>query len=143
LLEAAGLCRVDDVRLLLVPARSCDVGGPLGHEKLAPVVSLFTVEGDDDAIALCKRLLDEDGSGHTSIVHTQDREVIDRFAREMRASRILINAPGMQGSIGIGTGLATSLTLGTGTFGGTSTTDNVTFRHLSNIKRLAYPEAAA
>ena len=143
LLEAAGLCRVDDVRLLLVPARSCDVGGPLGHEKLAPVVSLFTVEGDDEALALCKRLLEEDGSGHTSIVHTQDRQVIDRFAREMRASRILINAPGLQGSIGIGTGLATSLTLGTGTFGGTSTTDNVTFRHLSNIKRVAFPEAAA
>jgi acyl-CoA reductase-like NAD-dependent aldehyde dehydrogenase len=143
LLEAAGLRRVDAARLLVVPARDDDVAGPLGHEKLAPIVSLFTVSGDDDAIALCKRLLVEDGSGHTAIVHTRDRAAIERFVQEMRVSRVLVNAPGLHGSIGLGTGLDRSMTLGTGTFGGTSTTDNVTFRHLSNIKRVAYPEVAA
>jgi acyl-CoA reductase-like NAD-dependent aldehyde dehydrogenase len=139
LLAAAGLHRADPTRLLVVPARERDVSGPLGHEKLAPVLSLFAVSGDDEGIALCKRLLEEDGGGHTAIVHTHDRRAIERFAQEMRVSRVLINVPGLQGSIGVGTGLQPSMTLGTGTFGGTSTTDNVGFRHLSNIKRVAEP----
>jgi hypothetical protein len=68
---------------------------------------------------------------------------MERFASAMRVSRVLINVPGLQGSIGVGTGLPTSMTLGTGTFGGTSTTDNVTFRHLQNIKRVAIPFVGA
>jgi acyl-CoA reductase-like NAD-dependent aldehyde dehydrogenase len=139
LLAAAGLHRGGEVQLLVVPASEDDLAGPLGHEKLAPVLSLFSVDDDDAAINLCQRLLEEDGNGHTAIVHTREHAAMERFARDMRVSRVLINVPGLQGSIGIGTGLKTSMTLGTGTFGGTSTTDNVTFRHLSNIKRVAIP----
>ena len=63
---------------------------------------------------------------------------VDRFARAMPAGRIPVNSPAAQGCCGMTTGLDRSLTLGCGTFGGTSTTDNITYRHLLNIKRVAY-----
>jgi acetaldehyde dehydrogenase / alcohol dehydrogenase len=83
--------------------------------------------------------------GHTAIIHAQDPRLVERFAAEMPASRILVNSPGTQGVLGLTTGLVPSMTLGCGTFGGTSTTDNVTYTHLLNIKRIAYyrPERAS
>jgi CRP-like cAMP-binding protein len=91
-----------------------------------------------------KTLLAIDGRGHTAIIHALDAELIERFAAEMPASRILVNSPGTQGVLGLTIGLVPSMTLGCGTFGGTSTTDNVTYTHLLNIKRIAYytPERA-
>ncbi|MBV9169206.1 MAG: aldehyde dehydrogenase family protein [Chloroflexi bacterium] len=138
LLEAAGLNRAGAVRLVVVPARRHQITGPLGREKLAPVTSLFTVDGDEEGFAICHSLLANEGAGHTAIIHSADSERIARFGREMPASRILVNAPGAQGTLGMESGLPPSLTVGCGTFGGTSTTDNVTFTHLLNIKRLAY-----
>ena len=84
------------------------------------------------------QILEIDGRGHTAIIYSQDQELIQRFGLLIPASRILVNAPGVQGSIGIVTKLAPSLTLGCGTFGGNSTTDNITYRHLLNVKRLTY-----
>jgi acyl-CoA reductase-like NAD-dependent aldehyde dehydrogenase len=136
--EAAGLDRGRDARLIVVPAPLDQVSGPLGREKLAPVLSLFAVEGDDQALAISRQLLTNDGAGHTAIIHTFDEDRIARFAREMPVSRVLVNAPGAQGVLGLATGLATSVTLGTGTFGGTSSTDAITYTHLRNIKRVAY-----
>jgi acyl-CoA reductase-like NAD-dependent aldehyde dehydrogenase len=109
----------------------------LGKERLAPVLSIFNVNDDDEAIALCKRLLSYDGAGHTAVIHSEDRDRQWRFASEMPASRVLVNAPAAFGSIGIATGLTPSVTLGCGTWGGNSTTDNVSYEHLLNIKRLA------
>ncbi|HET6315188.1 MAG TPA: aldehyde dehydrogenase family protein [Chloroflexota bacterium] len=140
--EAAGLVIPTGVRLIVVPAQADQLAGPLGREKPAPVTSLFTAHGDEEALAIGKRLLANEGAGHTAIVHTADYARIDRFSREMPVSRVLVNVPGTQGTLGIGTGLALSMTLGTGTAGGTSTTDNVTYRHLVNIKRVAYARAA-
>jgi hypothetical protein len=117
----------------------------LATKKLAPITSLFTVAGDDEAMALSRQLLDNEGIGHTAIIHTHDQHRIDWFSREMPASRILVNAPGAQGTLGASTGLTPSMTLGTGTLGGTSTNDSVTYIHLLNIKRVVYgttPESA-
>jgi acetaldehyde dehydrogenase / alcohol dehydrogenase len=136
--RAAGLRPSDSIRLIVVPANFDHVLGPLGREKLAPIASLFTVADDDEALALSRQLLANEGLGHTAIIHTQDRARIDRFSREMLVSRILVNAPGSQGTMGQCTGLIPSMTIGTGTFGGTSTTDNVTYTHLVNIRRVAY-----
>jgi acyl-CoA reductase-like NAD-dependent aldehyde dehydrogenase len=133
-----GVRRSRPPRLIVVPATPRDIGGPLGREKLAPVVSLFSAETDDAAIALSQRLLASDGAGHTAIIHTKHQQRIDRFSRELRVSRVLVNVPGTHGSLGLGTGLPLSMTLGTGTFGGTSTTASVGFTHLLNIKRVAY-----
>jgi acyl-CoA reductase-like NAD-dependent aldehyde dehydrogenase len=135
--EQTGLRAGDDIRLIVVPASRDDLPGPLGHEKLAPILSMFTVTGEADGLALCKRILASEGSGHTAVIHTADNELAKRFSLEMPASRILVNTPASQGCAGICNGLTPSLTLGCGTFGGNSTTDNVTFTHLLNIKRMA------
>jgi acetaldehyde dehydrogenase/alcohol dehydrogenase len=102
------------------------------------VVSLFTVHDDEQGFAVCRQILDNDGAGHTAIIHTSDQARIQRFGLEMPASRILVNAPGVQGTMGVGTGLEPSMTVGCGTFGGNSTTDNVTYTHLLNIKRVVF-----
>jgi acyl-CoA reductase-like NAD-dependent aldehyde dehydrogenase len=78
------------------------------------------------------------GMGHTAIIHTTSPAMAERFGREMPASRIIVNSPGAQGCCGMTTGLPNSMTLGCGTFGGNSTTENVTYRHLLNIKRIAH-----
>jgi acyl-CoA reductase-like NAD-dependent aldehyde dehydrogenase len=137
--EAVGLERGQDARLLVFLADASNPAGAQARERLAPVLSLFTVDGDEEAMALCRQLLEYHGTGHTANVHTNDEARIERFAREMPASRILVNVPSALGCCGAVTGLKPSLTLGCGTFGGNSTTDNVSADNLINIKRLARP----
>jgi acetaldehyde dehydrogenase / alcohol dehydrogenase len=126
-------------RLLVAPVPREAAAGPWGKEKLAPLLSLFTADGPDDGIWLCRQILGHGGSGHTAIIHTRNGPLQMSFARQMPASRILVNGPGSQGCIGLGNGLTPSLTLGCGTYGRTSTTDNVTYTNLLNIKRVARP----
>jgi acyl-CoA reductase-like NAD-dependent aldehyde dehydrogenase len=135
---AARVSRPYPIRLLVVPADSARLGGWHVREKLAPFLSLFTVSGEDEGIAVCRALLKIAGTGHTAIIHTANRARVERFTRAMPAGRILVNVSGSHGCCGISTGLDRSLTLGCGTFGGNSTTDNMTYRHLLNIKRVAY-----
>lgn len=135
--EAAGLERGRESRLIVFLADASNPAGAQAKERLAPVLSLFTVDGDEEALSLCRRLLEYEGTGHTANIHTQDEARIERFAREMPASRVLVNVPSALGCCGAVTGLKPSLTLGCGTFGGNSTTDNVTHENLVNIKRLA------
>jgi acetaldehyde dehydrogenase / alcohol dehydrogenase len=145
LAEQAGIRRPHSIRLLVVPTDAVDADNGLAAEKLAPVLSLFTVADADEGLRVCRALLAIDGHGHTAIVHAHDAALVERFAAEIPASRILVNSPGTQGVMGLTTGLVPSMTLGCGTFGGTSTTDNVTYTHLLNIKRIAYyrPERAS
>jgi acyl-CoA reductase-like NAD-dependent aldehyde dehydrogenase len=128
-------------RLLVAPVPREAVPGPWGKEKLAPLLSLFTADGPDDGIRLCQQILGNGGRGHTAIIHTRSRRLQLSFARQMPASRILVNGPGSQGCIGLGNALTPSFTLGCGTYGRTSTTDNVTYTNLLNIKRVARPLA--
>jgi acyl-CoA reductase-like NAD-dependent aldehyde dehydrogenase len=126
-------------RLLVAPVPCAAVPGPYGREKLAPILSLFTADGEDDGIRLCLQILGHGGYGHTAIIHTRSERLQLTFSRRMPVSRILVNGPGAQGCIGLGNGLTPSLTLGCGTYGRTSTTDNVTYTNLVNIKRMAHP----
>jgi acyl-CoA reductase-like NAD-dependent aldehyde dehydrogenase len=135
---AVGIVRPYTIRLLVVHADASMLNALHAGEKLAPWLSLFTASGEDHGLQLCRRILDISGAGHTAIVHSTNRARVERFARVMPVGRILVNAPGAQGCCGLATGLERSLSLGCGTFGGNSTTDNVTYRHLLNIKRLAY-----
>jgi acetaldehyde dehydrogenase/alcohol dehydrogenase len=137
--EAAGVRRDRPVRVLVLPQPLDRADGPLGREKLAPLLSLFTVTGDDQGLEVCQRLLANQGAGHTAVIHTGDQALQERFAVQIPASRILVNGPATHGCIGVGNGLTPSLTLGCGTFGGNSTTDNVTYTNLLNVKRLARP----
>ena len=134
--------REPPIRLLVAPVTLEAIEGPYGREKLAPVLSLFTVDGEEEGLAACKKILANEGLGHTAIIHTRSPKLVERFGSEILASRVLVNAGGSQGCIGIGNGLMPSLTLGCGTFGGTSTTDNVSYTHLLNIKRVVHPLSA-
>jgi acyl-CoA reductase-like NAD-dependent aldehyde dehydrogenase len=137
--EAAGVRRDRPIRVLVMPQALDQADGPLGREKLAPLLSLFSVDGVEEGLALCQRLLANQGAGHTAVIHTDDQALQQRFAEAVPASRILVNGPATHGCIGVGNGLTPSLTLGCGTFGGNSTTDNVTYTNLLNVKRLARP----
>jgi acetaldehyde dehydrogenase/alcohol dehydrogenase len=134
----AGIWRDTPIRLIVVPVDLDELHGPYGGEKLAPILSLFTVDGEEKGLALCKRLLAREGAGHTATIHTQDPRLAERYGLEMPANRILINSPAAQGCFGGSTGLTPSAVLGCGTAGGSSTSDNVTYTHLRNIKRVAY-----
>jgi acyl-CoA reductase-like NAD-dependent aldehyde dehydrogenase len=137
LARAAGIVRPYPIRLLVVRTASAADDSFSAREKLAPVVSLFTVSGEDEGIRLCRTLLEGSGAGHTAVIHTTNAARVERFARAIPAGRILVNTPAAPGGSGITTGLDSSMTLGCGTFGGNATTDNVTYRHLLNIKRVA------
>lgn len=138
LARQAGICRAYPIKLIVVPSENVSEKNPMAVEKLAPILSLFTVADERVGMRVCQELLAIDGLGHTAIIHTHNGPLIEAFAARMPASRILVNAPGTQGGIGMTSGLIPSLTLGCGTFGGTSTTDNVTYSHLLNMKRVAY-----
>jgi acetaldehyde dehydrogenase / alcohol dehydrogenase len=135
--EQAGIRRDKDIRLIVVPIRRDEVKSPYAHEKLAPILSLSKVKDEEEGIKLCKQILENQGLGHTAVIYTQSRELMMKFGQEIDASRILVNIPASLGCVGIGSGLTPSFTLGCGTFGGTSTTDNITYSHLLNIKRIA------
>ena len=135
--DSVGIRRDKDIRLIVVPARQDELQGPYGHEKLAPILSLYTVNDEAEGLQVCKQILANQGCGHTAVIYTENQELIQQFGREIEASRILVNVPAAQGCIGLGTGLTPSFTLGCGTFGGNSTTDNIGYKHMINVKRLA------
>lgn len=137
--DVAGLNIDGTARLLVAPVDRDAIGGVWAREKLAPMISLFTLRDGDDGFALCQTILDGQGAGHTAAIHTSDRTRQLRFTAEMPASRIIANGPSAHGCIGLGNGLTPSLTLGCGTYGGTSTGDNISASHLLNVKRLAVP----
>ena len=137
--QASGITVSSDIRLLVVPVDREALAGPYGHEKLAPILSLLTVADEEEGMRVCRQILEQQGIGHTAVIHTTNEAMARNFGAEMPASRILVNVPASMGCIGIGTGLTPSFTLGCGTYGGNSTTDNVTYTHLLTIKRLALP----
>lgn len=111
---------------------------PYSREKLTPILGLYTVSSFETGLATCKALLENEGMGHTAVIHTTNEWKAEQYGLEMQASRILVNTLGALGAIGATTNLAPSMTLGCGAMGGSSTTDNVTAHHLLNIKRIAY-----
>lgn len=111
---------------------------PYSREKLTPILGLYTVSSFETGVATCKALLENEGMGHTAVIHTTNELKAEQYGLEMQASRILVNTLGALGAIGATTNLAPSMTLGCGAMGGSSTTDNVTAHHLLNVKRIAY-----
>ncbi|MGI6424575.1 MAG: acetaldehyde dehydrogenase (acetylating) [Tepidanaerobacteraceae bacterium] len=136
--ERAGIKIDSNIKALIVELDGVGINFPLSREKLSPILAFYEVENWKEACELSKQLLALGGMGHTLSIHSQDQEVIMRFALEKPASRIVVNTPSCLGAIGGTTGLVPSLTLGCGTLGGNSTSDNVGPMNLINIKRLAY-----
>ena len=140
-LEIAGQVGLDvppDTRVLIAPLDGVGREHPLSIEKLCPVLSFYVVPDWRAACERCKEILRYGGMGHTMSIHSRDEQVILEFGLRKPAFRIVVNTPTTLGAIGMTTALDPSLTLGCGGYGGNITSDNITPRHLLNIKRLAY-----
>ncbi|WP_282172547.1 acetaldehyde dehydrogenase (acetylating) [Cytobacillus firmus] len=134
----AGIQVPEDTRVLIAEETEIGKDIPFSIEKLSPVFALYTAESYQEAKEICLQLLNLGGRGHSLSLHTNDNEVAKDFALEMPVSRMMVNTLSSIGAVGATTGLMPSLTLGCGSFGGNITSDNVTARHLINIKRMAY-----
>lgn len=136
--EKAGLKIPGGTKVLIGEQNDVGKDSPLSREKLTTVLGFYTEKDWHTACERCIQLLEYEGLGHTLVIHSNDREVIREFALKKPVFRILVNTPSALGAIGYSTGLAPALTLGCGTWGGSSTSDNITPLHLINRKRLAY-----
>lgn len=134
--DAAGICIPEGTKVLIGEQNGVGAGNPLSYEKLTTVLGFYTVKDWHEACELSIELL-QNGIGHTMSLHTEDRDMVMKFSAKP-ASRILVNTGSAQGGTGASTGLMPSFTLGCGTWGGSSVSENVTPMHLVNIKRVAY-----
>lgn len=136
--EQLGCTVPDGTRALIVELQGVGRDYPLSIEKLCPVLSYYVVTDWREGCERCKAILRYGGMGHTMSIHSQNEAVILEFGLHKPAFRIVVNTPTTHGSIGLTTGLDPAMTLGCGGFGGNITSDNISPRHLLNIKRLAY-----
>jgi acetaldehyde dehydrogenase (acetylating) len=138
--DLADLARIEipaDTRVLIAEQTEISKENIYTGEKLTSLLTLYTVDNWVDGLDKAKQILNVTGMGHTAILHSTDQEKIEAYGLAINASRILINTSGTLGAIGSTTQLAPAMTLGCGTAGGGSTTDNVTVNHLLNIRRIA------
>ena len=112
---------------------------PLSIEILCPLLSVHVVDGWEQGCKVAKQLLHFGGLGHTMSVHAMDQELLDAFFLQKPASRIVANGPSSMGAVGFSTNLVPSFSLGCGPQAGNITSDNISARHLVNIKRVAFP----
>ena len=136
--EKAGITVPHGTRALIAPLTGVGRDFPLSIEKLCPVLSYYVVRDWREGCERCKEILRYGGMGHTMSIHSRNEQVILEFGLHKPAYRICVNTPTTHGSIGLTTGLDPAMTLGCGGFGGNITSDNISPRHLLNIKRLAY-----
>ena len=136
--EKAGISVPAGTRALIAPLAGVGRDFPLSIEKLCPVLSYYVVKDWREGCERCKEILRYGGMGHTMSIHSRNEDVILEFGLHKPAYRICVNTPTTHGSIGLTTGLDPAMTLGCGGFGGNITSDNISPRHLLNIKRLAY-----
>jgi acetaldehyde dehydrogenase (acetylating) len=128
----------EGTKALIAPLEGVGRDYPLSIEKLAPILSWYVVKDWREGCERCIQILRYGGMGHTMSVHSQNEEVILQFGLRKPAFRICVNTPTTHGSIGLTTGLDPAMTLGCGGWGGNITSDNISPRHLLNIKRVAY-----
>jgi acetaldehyde dehydrogenase (acetylating) len=141
--QQAGIQVPAGTRVLIAELAGVGRDYPLSIEKLCPVLSFYVVSDWREGCERCKQILRYGGMGHTMSIHSRNDEVILQFGLKKPAYRIVVNTPTTHGSIGLTTGLDPSMTLGCGGYGGNITSDNISPRHLLNIKRLAYEIAPA
>jgi acetaldehyde dehydrogenase/alcohol dehydrogenase len=139
--ELAGFKVPHDAKILLAEQSSYEISNPYAHEKLSPILAMYKAENFEKATDIAHALITLGGLGHTSVLYTDERiqERIDYYANKMPTGRILINSPASQGGIGdlYNFRLEPSLTLGCGSWGGNSVSENVGVKHLLNYKTVA------
>ena len=132
----------ENTKILIGEVESVDLAEEFAHEKLSPVLAMYRARDIDDAFDKAEHLIADGGYGHTSSIYLNAvtrKDLIDRFAARMKTCRILVNTPSSQGGIGdlYNFKLTPSLTLGCGSWGGNSVSENVGVKHLLNIKTVA------
>ena len=140
--ELAGVKVPEGTKILIGEVTSVDLSEEFAHEKLSPVLAMYKAEDLNDAFEKAEHLIADGGYGHTSSIYLNEvteREKINEFAARMKTCRILVNTPSSHGGIGdlYNFKLAPSLTLGCGSWGGNSVSENVGVKHLLNIKTVA------
>ncbi|SHK06561.1 acetaldehyde dehydrogenase /alcohol dehydrogenase AdhE [Clostridium cavendishii DSM 21758] len=140
--ELAGVKVPEHTKVLIGEVESVELEEPFSHEKLSPILGMYRVKTFDEALNKAQRLVELGGFGHTSVLYTNQikcRDRIEKFGSTMKTGRTIINMPSTQGAIGdiYNFKLAPSLTLGCGSWGGNSVSENVGPKHLLNIKNVA------
>ena len=139
--EMAGVKVPAETKILIGEVESVDISEEFAHEKLSPVLAMYKAKTFDEAIAKAEQLVADGGYGHTSslYINVNEKEKMEKHAAAMKTCRILVNTPSSQGGIGdlYNFKLAPSLTLGCGSWGGNSVSENVGVKHLINIKTVA------
>ena len=139
--KLAGVDVPEDTKILIGEVESVELSEEFAHEKLSPVLAMYKAQTFDEAIAKAERLVADGGYGHTSslYVNVNEKEKLAKHAAAMKTCRILVNTPSSQGGLGdiYNFKLAPSLTLGCGSWGGNSVSENVGVKHLINIKTVA------
>ncbi|MBR1709597.1 MAG: bifunctional acetaldehyde-CoA/alcohol dehydrogenase [Clostridia bacterium] len=140
--ELAGVTVPEGTKILIGEVESVDLSEEFAHEKLSPVLAMYRARDLEDAFAKADRLISDGGYGHTASLYadtTKRPEVLEAFAARMKTCRIVVNTPSSQGGIGdlYNFKMAPSLTLGCGSWGGNSVSENVGVKHLLNIKTVA------
>jgi len=140
--ELAGVHVPDGTKILIGEVESVEPTEEFAHEKLSPVLAMYKSKDTEDAFSKAERLIADGGYGHTSSIYLNpitEKEKLAEFARRMKTCRILVNTPSSQGGIGdlYNFKLSPSLTLGCGSWGGNSVSENVGVKHLLNIKTVA------
>ena len=137
----AGVSVPEDTKVLIGEVESVDISEEFAHEKLSPVLAMYKAKTFDEALEKAERLVADGGYGHTSslYINVNEKEKMEKHAAAMKTCRVLINTPSAQGGIGdlYNFKLAPSLTLGCGSWGGNSVSENVGVKHLLNIKTVA------
>ena len=140
--ELAGVSVPENTKILIGEVESVDLSEEFAHEKLSPALAMYKSSSFDDALEKAYRLIEDGGLGHTSSLYVNtitEKEKIEKFYSKMKTCRVLVNTPSSQGGIGdlYNFKLTPSLTLGCGTWGGNSVSENVGIKHLLNIKTVA------
>ena len=136
--KSAGIEIPETTKVLVVPQTGVGEGYPFSREKLSPVLAYYIVPNSEKGIETAEKLIEFGGLGHSAVIHSEDEKTIQEFSNKVKVGRIIVNSPSTHGAIGdIYNTNMPSLTLGCGTFGGNSTTANVSSVNLINIKRVA------
>ncbi|WP_211336144.1 bifunctional acetaldehyde-CoA/alcohol dehydrogenase [Bogoriella caseilytica] len=136
--EQAGFSIPDDTSILLAEISGVGPQEPLSREKLTPVLAVLRSKSTEHGIRLAEKMVEFDGLGHSAAIHTQDKDLTERFGNAVKAVRVLWNQPAALGGIGdIYNALIPSLTLGCGSYGHNSVSNNVSALNLINVKRIA------
>jgi len=136
--EMAGIKVPENTKVIVVEETGVGEEYPFSREKLSPVLAYYKVKNSEEGIALAEKLLEFGGLGHSAAIHSENDEIIAKYSERVKVGRIIVNSPSTHGAIGdIYNTNMPSLTLGCGSFGGNSTTSNVSSVNLINIKRVA------